>query len=545
MARKAGDLHLPNSTAFADLLNSSISSASLRGCRRVHARLLKTRFSSEPFILNRLIDAYAKCGSPSDALRVFDRMPLRDVYMGSALVDMYSKCGRGSDAVRVFDGMHERNVVSWNSLITCYEQNGPAEGALRSFAAMMEAGFEPDEVTLASVVSACATLAALREGSQVHARVVRDGRHRDDLVLGNALVDMYAKCGRLVEARRVFDRMTEWSVVSWNALISGYTRAGQDEEALRLFRKLKRDAVRPSNHTFSNVFNACANLANLFFGRLVHVHVVKHGCMDVFVANSVVDMYMKCGSVTDGALTFKSMVERDVVSWNAVIVGHAQNGQAEEALRLFEAMLLNGETPPDHVTMIGVLSACSHAGLVDEGRQYFQLMAETHGVVPVKDHYACMVDLLGRAGRLEEAEELITRMPVQPDTVLWASLLSACKVHQKLELGERVAEKLFELEPGISGPYILMSNMYAEAGRFGEAERVRGLMKGRGVVKQPGCSWIEIEKKVHVFMVRDGRHVQRREIYSALKSLVSEMKKRVCIVAFEGLQEDMRVVQAV
>ncbi|KAK1323603.1 Pentatricopeptide repeat-containing protein [Acorus calamus] len=241
--------------------------------------------------------------------------------MGSALVDMYSKCGRGSDAIKVFDGMRERNVVSWNSLITCYEQNGPADGALPSFAVMMEARFKFDEVTFASVVSACATLAALREGSQVHARVVRDGRHRDDLVLGNALVDMYAKCGKLVEARRVFDRMpfrdvvsttsliggyarfasldaarsvfarmTERSVVSWNALILGYTRAGQDEEALRLFRKLKRDAVRPSNHTFSNVFNACANLANLFFGRLVHVHVVKHGCMDVFVANSVVDM---------------------------------------------------------------------------------------------------------------------------------------------------------------------------------------------------------------------------------------------------------------
>ncbi|KAK1323601.1 Pentatricopeptide repeat-containing protein [Acorus calamus] len=398
-----------------------------------------------------LSSALSACAGAGDLVigaqihALVSRSPLSgDVYMGSALVDMYSKCGRGSDAIKVFDGMRERNVVSWNSLITCYKQNGPADGALRSFAAMIEA--------------------------------------RDDLVLGNALVDMYAKCGKLVEARRVFDRMpfrdvvsttsliggyarfasldaarsvfarmTERSVVSWNALISGYTRAGQDEEALRLFRKLKRDAVRPSNHTFSNVFNACANLANLFFGRLVHVHVVKHGCMDVFVANSVVDMYMKCGSVTDGALAFEWMIKRDVVSWNAVIVGHAQNGRAEEALRLFETMLLHGETPPDHVTMIGVLSACSHAGLVDKGRRYFQSMAESHGVVPVKDHYASMVDLLGRAGWLEEAEELITRMSVPPDTVLWASLLSACKVQRKLELGERVAESCSSSSRGYRG----------------------------------------------------------------------------------------------
>ncbi|OIV98092.1 hypothetical protein TanjilG_25957 [Lupinus angustifolius] len=484
-----------------------------------------------------------------------------DVYMGSALVDMYSKCGLVGYAQRSFDDMCVRNIVSWNSLITCYEQNGPAEKALEVFVRMKNNGIESDEVTLASVVSACASLSAIREGLQIHARVMKSDKFRHDLVLGNALVDMYAKCSRVNEARLVFDsmphrdvvsetsmvsgyaraasvkaarvmftNMMERNVVSWNALIAGYTQNGENEEAVSLFLLLKRESIWPTHYTFGNLLNACANLADLKLGRQAHTHILKHGLRfqsgeesDIFVGNSLIDMYMKCGLVQDGCLVFEKMVGRDNVSWNAMIVGYAQNGYGTEALEIFRKMMLSGEKP-DHVTMIGVLSACSHAGLVEEGRHYFQSMSE-HDLAPLKDHYSCMVDLLGRAGCLDEAKNLIETMPMQPDAVVWGSLLAACKVNRNITLGKYVAEKLLEIDPFNSGPYVLLSNMYAELGRWKDVTRVRKLMKHRGVIKQPGCSWIEIESRVHVFMVKDKRHPRKRDIYSFLKILTQQMKR--------------------
>ncbi|OWM91466.1 hypothetical protein CDL15_Pgr017384 [Punica granatum] len=486
-----------------------------------------------------------------------------DVFMGSALIDMYSKCGNVASAQRIFDGMSARNLVSWNSLITCYEQNGPARDALDVFVRMMDQGFEPDEITLASVLSACATLLAVREGLQIHARVMKFDKFRNDIVTGNALVDMYSKCGRLNEARKVFDRMPirnlvsetsmvsgyakagslkaarvmftrmiERDIVSWNALIAGCTQNGDDEEAFGLFQLLKRESVKPTHYTFGNLLNACANLADLQLGQQAHVHVLKHGFhfqskgedSDIFVGNSLVDMYMKCGSVEDGSRVFRSMSERDRVSWNAIIVGFAQNGYADEALRVFHEMLEFGEKP-DQVTMIGVLSACSHSGLVDKGRLYFRLMVEDYGLVPVKDHYTCMVDLLGRAGLLNEAKDLIEAMPLPADAVIWGSLLAACKVHRNIVLGKYVADKLLEINPSDSGPYVLLSNMYAERGRWSDVVRIRKKMREQGVVKQPGCSWIEVQGQVHVFLVKDKRHQQKGEIYSVLKTLVKQMKR--------------------
>ncbi|XP_022844435.1 pentatricopeptide repeat-containing protein At2g13600 [Olea europaea var. sylvestris] len=653
---------LNSSSASAKLLDACIKSKSSRDIRTVHSQIIKSQFSDEIFINNRLIDAYGKCGCFDYAREVFDKMPNRntftynsmigtltisgsvneaemvfssmpqldqcswnlmvsgfaqhelfdksveyfvkmhgedfmlneysygsglsacaglrdlvmgtqvhasvvksryslDVYMGSALIDMYAKCGKVASARKVFDRMSERNAVSWNSMITCYEQNGPASKAIEVFMKMMDFEVEPDEMTLASVVSACATLCMVKEGREIHARVVKFDRFRDDLVICNALVDMYAKCNRIHEARWIFDRMPirnvvsetsmvsgyakvasvknaramftkmmERNVVSWNALIAGYTQNGENEEALGLFLLLKKESVWPTHYTFGNLLNACANLADLKLGRQAHAHVLKHGFRfqygpepDVFVGNSLIDMYMKCGSVEDGSWVFRNMVERDWVSWNAMIVGHAQNGHGTEALHLFKEMLASGEKP-DHVTMIGVLCACSHAGLVEEGRQYFDSMTKKYGLMPLKDHYTCMVDLLGRAGCLSEAKSLIESMPMPPDGVVWGSLLAACKVHHNIVLGKFVAEKLLEIDPDNSGPYVLLSNMYAELGRWRDVTKVRKLMKQRGVNKQPGCSWIEIGSQMHVFLVKDKRHSQKREIYWLLKLLTNTMK---------------------
>ncbi|XP_041004648.1 pentatricopeptide repeat-containing protein At2g13600 [Juglans microcarpa x Juglans regia] len=656
-----GDLSFFDSSPFAKLLDSCVKSRSADDVRRIHARIIKTQFSSEIFIQNRLIDSYGKCRCLEDARNLFDRMldkntfswnsiinaltrsgyldeasevfwsmPDPDqcswnsmvsgfaqhdrftealeyfvmthrenfvlsgysfgsalsacsgvtdlkmgiqihalvsksqyssnVYVGSALIDMYSKCGSMACAHRVFDGMGQRNIVSWNSLITCYEQNGPASEALEVFARMMACGFEPDEVTLASVVSACASLLAIREGLQIHARVVKC--FGDDLILGNALVDMYAKCSKINDARGVFDRMPirsvvsetsmvsgyarassvkvarlmfakmmERNIVSWNSLIAGYTQSGENEEALRLFLLLKRESIWPTHYTFGNLLNACANLAELQLGRQAHCHVLKHGFLfkseeesDIFVGNSLIDMYMKCGSIEDASRVFKNMVERDYVSWNAMIVGYAQNGYGAEALQLFQKMLASGEKP-DHVTMIGVLCACSHAGLVEEGRHYFHSMTTEHSLTPLKDHYTCMVDILGRAGCLDEAKSLIDTMPMQPDGVVWGSLLAACKVHKNIMLGKFVADKLLEIEPWNSGPYVLLSNMYAELGKWRDVRKVRKLMRQEGVIKQPGCSWIKLKSDLHVFLAKDKKHPQRKEIYSLLKMLMGQMKR--------------------
>ncbi|XP_050387074.1 pentatricopeptide repeat-containing protein At2g13600 [Argentina anserina] len=659
-----GDLSFITSTPFARLLDACIRSKSARDARRVHARILKTQFSSEVYIHNRLIDAYAKCGSFDDAHKMFDKMPERNtfswnciitaltrlgrvdeafmlfksmpepdqcswnsmvsgfaqqgryeealecfvgmhgegfvlneytfggglsacaglreakmgvqihgviakscygsaVYMGSALIDMYSKCGNVGCAQRVFDCMSVRNVVSWNSLVTCYEQNGPISEAVEVFVRMMECGFKPDELTLASVVSACASLSALKEGRQIHSCAVKCDKYRNDVVLSNALVDMYAKCERINDARRVFDgmpvrnvvsetsmvsgyakaasvkvarsiftKMNEKNIVSWNALIAGYSQNGENEEALGLFLLLKRESVWPTHYTFAALLNACATLVDLQLGRQAHSHLLKHGLQfqvgeepDIFVGNSLIDMYMKCGSIEDGCRVFRNMLETNQVSWNAMIMGHAQNGHGTEALEIFSKMLVSGEQP-DHITMIGVLCACSHAGLVEEGRKYFYSMNEEHGVVPLKDHYTCMVDLLGRAGCLDEAKNLIEVMPVKPDAVIWGSLLAACKVHRNITLGTYAAEKLLAIEPRNSGPYVLLSNMYAELGRWRDVVRVRKLMRQQGVVKQPGCSWIEIQGHLNVFLVKDKRHSQKMEIYCLLKLLTEQMKRQ-------------------
>ncbi|KAL7585660.1 hypothetical protein Lser_V15G42744 [Lactuca serriola] len=659
----ANDLHLLNSSLLANLLDLCLKSkSSTKQTQHIHARIIKSRFHSETFILNRLIDVYGKSGFVDDAYKVFDQMPERNifswnavlstltnaglldeankvfdqmpvtdqcswnsmvsgfaqhdrfdesveffvqmhsqdfvlnqysygsalsscaglrnikmgtqihasihkspyernVYMGSALIDMYSKCGSVDSAQKVFDFMTSRNVVSWNSLITCYEQNGPPSEALHVFTNMMNSKIQPDEVTLASLISACATLANLNLGREIHNQVIKSNKLTKDLVICNTLVDMYAKCGRISEARWIFDTipskniisetsivsgyaksanletarsmfisMADRNIVSWNALIAGYTQNGDNETALGLFLQLKQEGVFPTHYTFGNLLSACANLADLRLGQQSHTHVLKHGFKfesgpesDIFVGNSLIDMYVKCGSVEDGKRVFRKMVHKDWVSWNAIIIGLAQNGYGSEALEFFNEMLESGEKP-DHVTMIGVLSACSHGGLVDAGRGYFNKMRSEYGIEPMTDHYACMVDLLGRAGFLDEAKNLIDTMRVPPDAVVWAALLGGCKVHGNIELGKEVAEKLMEIDGKNSGVYVLLSNMYAERGNWGDVKRVRKVMKEKGVVKQPGCSWIEVEGKFHVFMVKDRRQIRKKQIYLVLRGLTDVMK---------------------
>lgn len=445
-----------------------------------------------------------------------------DLFVGNALVAMYAKCGSVEDACRVFDKMPERDVVSWNSLIAGCAQNGQWDQALKLHVQMEEGGMEQDSVTIASVLTACAGLSARRQGKEVHAYTLRRGFEWDILV-GNALIAMYAKCRDIDTAQNVFDKMAKRDVISWTAVIGGYAQNG-NAKALKLFCEMQLADIKPNLVTLISVLPACSDLGALQQGKEVHGSLIRNGFhADVFVASALIDMYAKCGNIKDAYNMFEIFSPKDLPSWNAVIAGYGMHGHGEDVLALFSRMKQT-DIQPDHITFVAVLSACSHAGMLDVGWLHFHSMNQDYCITPRMEHYACMVDLLGRAGKLDEAYDFIQKMPFKPDADVWGALLGACRIHGNIELGELVAEQLYELKPEKSGYYVLMSNIYAAAGKWDGVAKVREIMKDKGVVKTPGYSWIEIENEVHSFLAWDKAHPQSEEIYTTLESLAGQMK---------------------
>eukprot|EP01018_Ginkgo_biloba_P016412 Gb_25554 [translate_table: standard] len=478
-----------------------------------------------------------------------------DVYLETKLVIMYAKCGCLADARRVFDKMSQRNVVSWNSLIAAYAQQGCGEKALALFYQMQRTEMKPDPFTFASVLRACVGLTALEQGKEVHVQITRSG-FESDIVLLSTLIDMYAKSGCMDYARQVFNKMSQKNVVSWTTMIAGYVKCGSLESALKIFEEMpQRDVVswnamiegyaqhryyekalalyvqmqragmRPSLSTFPSILGVCSDLAALEQGKQIHAHLIKNVfVLDVMLGSALLDMYAKCGSINFARQVFEEMPQRNVVSWTTMIDGYGKHGHAKDAIQLFEQMQESG-TKPNHITFVSVLSACSHAGLVDEGWLCFDSMIQRHHLTPKVEHYACMVDLLGRAGQLDEAHHFINSMPIEPGADVWGALLGACRVHDNMELGKLAAERLFELNTEKAGAYVVLSNIYAAAGRWDDALKVRKMMKERGVSKEPGCSWIEVEKKLHMFHVGDRSHPQTEEIYATVEQLAGQMKE--------------------
>jgi len=284
-------------------------------------------------------------------------------------------------------------------------------------------------------------------------------------------------------------------------MVAGYAQNGCFDEALNLLRQMQLKGMKANSDTFSTILQACANLAALEHGKEAHEDIIRNGFKsDVYVGSGLVNMYAKCGNIEDARRVFDKMLAWNVVSWNAMIIGYAMHGCGKEALQLFEEMQQSG-TSPDQVTFVGVLSACCHAGLVDDGRQYFECMNQCYQISPVIEHYCCIVDLLGRAGYLDEAHNFINKMPIKPNAAIWGSLLAACRIHANTKLGEQAAEHLFELNPENAAPYVLLSNIYAAGNRWDDIGRMRNTMRHRGVMKKPGCSWIEVNKQIHAFLV--------------------------------------------
>lgn len=419
--------------------------------------------------------------------------------IASALIDMYGRNYGQDDARTLFDELLEPDAICWTSVISAFTRNDMYEKALGFFYLMQrKIGLTPDGFTFGTVLTACGNLGRLKQGKEVHAKVITSG-FSGNVVVESSLVDMYGKSGLVNESQRVFDRMSIKNSVSWSALLGGYCQNEDFESVIRIFREMEEVDL----YSFGTILRACAGLAAIKQGKEVHCQYVrKGGWRDVIVESALVDLYAKCGCIHFARRIFTKMPVRNLISWNSMIGGFAQNGRGGEALQIFDEMIKEG-IKPDYITFIGLLFACSHAGLVDEGKKYFMSMTKEYGIKPGIEHYNCMVDLLARAGLLEEAENLIENADCRDDSSLWAVLLGACATWTDSVSGERIAKKTMELEPGYHLSYVYLANIYRAVGRWDDAVKIRRLMKIRGVKKMPGRSWIETNNNMHSYLNTD------------------------------------------
>ncbi|KAK7264958.1 hypothetical protein RJT34_32572 [Clitoria ternatea] len=506
----------PNSYTFPFLFKSCAKAKATLEGKQLHAHVLKLAIHSNPHVHTSLIHMYSSVGQLDYARLVFDKSTLRDAVSFTALITGYVSEGYVDNARHLFDEIPTKDVVSWNAMIAGYVQSGRFEEALACFGHMQEAYVSPNKSTMVTVLSACGHLGSLELGNWISSWV-RECGLGSNLQLTNALVDMYSKCGEIDTARELFDGIEERDVISWNTMIGGYSSLGLYEEALALFELMLRSNVTPNDVTFLGILPVCACLGALDLGKWVHAYIDKNlkSTNNASLWTSLIDMYAKCGCIEVAEQVFGSMHSRSLASWNAMISGLAMNGDAERALGFFSEMANEG-FQPDDITFVGVLSACTQAGLVDLGRQYFSSMIQDYRISPKLQHYGCMIDLLGRAGKFEEAKIMMRNMEMEPDGAIWGSLLNACRVHGQVELGEYVAERLFQMEPENPGAYVLLSNIYAGAGRWDDVARIRTRLNDKGMKKVPGCTSIEIDGVVHEFLVGDKFHPQSKSIYRML-----------------------------
>ncbi|KAM1138633.1 hypothetical protein COP1_036539 [Malus domestica] len=450
-----------------------------------------------------------------------------DVYVGSALVNTYLKLGLMEEAQEVFDELPVRDVVLWNAMVNGFAQIGLLEEALAVFSMMGEEGVVPSRFTVTGVLSIFAVMGGFDNGRAVHGFATKMGYDSGVEVL-NALIDMYGKCKCVGDALKIFEMMVEKDIYSWNSIIAVHEHCGDHDGTLRLFDRMLRGGVLPDLVTITTVLPVCARLAALMHGREIHGYMIKNGLEkdvnvdDVQITNAVMDMYAKCGSMGNAYMVFNKMRNKDVASWNIMIMGYGMHGYGSKALDMFSDMC-KVQMKLDEVTFVGVLSACSHTGLVREGREFLRQMKSKYGVVPTIEHYTCVVDMLGRAGHLEEAYQLVLEMPIETNPVLWRALLAACRLHGNQDIAEVAVHKVIELDPGHCGNYVLMSNLYVANGQYDEVTEVRHSMSQQNVKKIPGCSWIELKDGVHAFITGDRAHPKANFIYAELDSLTARL----------------------
>ncbi|XP_038996096.1 pentatricopeptide repeat-containing protein At3g62890-like [Hibiscus syriacus] len=481
-----------------------------------------------------------------------------NAFLGAKMIAMYASSGGLQAAVTVFGKIKDPTTLLYNSIIRANTNNGYHLKTIDIYCVMHSLGLKGDHFTFPFVLKSCANALDVWMGACVHGQTLRFGLELDAYV-GTSLLDFYVKIGGLRDANKVFDLMTVRAVSSWNALIAGYmkegdirvaedlfrrmpcrnivswtsmisgnTQNGLAEEALNLFNEMLKEGseVKPNWVTIMSVLPACAHSASLYRGRQINEYVSRIGLdSNPSVQTALVAMYAKCGSLADARSCFDRIRddEKNLCAWNTMITAYASHGQGLESVSIFENMVRAG-VYPDAITFTGLLSGCSHSGLVKFGLRFFNSMQTVYSIEPRHEHYACVVDLLARAGLLVEAKAFIEKIPMQPGPSIWGALLAACRKSKNLEIAEMAAEKLFVLEPENSCNYILLSNLYAEAGMWKEVDKLRARLKCQGVKKNPGCSWIEINGKAHLFLGGDISHPQSKEIYNLLEALPEKIK---------------------
>ncbi|KAG2630228.1 pentatricopeptide repeat-containing protein At3g29230-like [Panicum virgatum] len=477
-------------------LIKALAAAGAAPVRAAHSHIVKLGSVEDTFVGNALIDAYSKNGAAADARKVFDEMPARDVVSWNTVMAAMVRQGEVAGARRMFDEMPEKDTVSWNTILDTYAKAGEAEEAFELFQHMPERNV----VSWSTVVSA------------------------------------YCKKGDMEMARVIFDKMPTKNLVTWTIMVSACAQKGLVEEAGRLFTQMKEAAVELDVAAVVSILAACAESGSLALGKRIHRHVRQRKLgRSTLVCNALMDMFCKCGCVNRADYIFDTeIVEKDSVSWNTIIGGFAMHGDGEKALDLFSQMKQQGFRP-DAVTLINVLSACTHMGLVEEGRRYFTNMETDYGIRPQIEHYGCMVDLLGRGGLIEEAVDMIKSMPWEPNEVIWGSLLSACRLHKNVEYAELAVNELSKLQPSNAGNYAVLSNIYAEAGQWSDMAKARVQMKGTGSQKTAGSSWIELDEAFHEFTVGDRKHPESDQISEMVDRLSSHVKHAGCVPAVHEL----------
>ncbi|KAI3473018.1 hypothetical protein Pfo_030101 [Paulownia fortunei] len=561
---------------FGSMLKGIAIGGGLMYGQQVHSDIVKMGFDDNVYAASALLDMYAKCSRVEDANKVFNYMQERNTVSWNALIAGYAEMGNlqrcidlylcmEMESVRVDDatfaplmtllydvklyeltrqlhgkimkrGLEHENTVL-NSTITAYSECGRIEDAKRVFDSadgcrdlvtwnsikcgfdifleMVRLRLELDAYTYSSIISACFGDAQQSLGNPCMVTQV-----------SNVLISMYLKFNSqsVEDALKVFEHIDAKDLVSWNTILTGLSQNGLSENALRLFQQMHIDYLVIDHYAFAAVLRSCSDLATLQLGRQIHVLVVKSGFEgNEYVASALIFMYSKCGIIEDAWESFKASHKDSSVTWNSIIFAYAQHGQGEVALNLFYLMT-ERHVKLDHVTFVAALTACSHIGLVDEGLNFLKSMETEYGVPPQMENYACAIDLLGRAGRLMEAKELIKEMPFEPDVMVWKTLLGACRACGDIQLATQVAGHLLELDPGDHCTYVLLSDMYGHLKRWDEKASVKRLMREKGVKKVPGWSWIELQNDVHAFNADDHSHPNCREIYQALKELFSEIR---------------------
>lgn len=497
--------------SFSLVLKACSQVGFVREGMQIHGLLLKCEIGSNLFLQNCLICLYLKCGYFSSARQVFDRMLEKDSVSFNSMIDGCVKCRKIDLACEIFDSMpgEMRNLISWNSMICGYAQ---LEYGFDLAWDLFEKMPERDLVSYNMMILVCVRC---RKMNIAHA-LFEVMPERDVITWAN-MIDGYVKLGRINMARSLFDKMPKRDVISCNTMMAGYVHHGFYKEALKLFHDMKTVGYfSPDDITMSITLSAIGQLGCIDEGLAIHSYVKEHGfTLDGKLGVALIDMYSKCGSIDNAIYIFESVSNKSVDHWNAMIGGLAIQGSGELAFSLF--MKMNRySVKPDDITFIGVLSACSHTDLVKEGIICFELMRRVHKIKPKVQHYGCVVDMLARAGYIEQAKKFIEKMPIEPNDVILRTLLSACKVHENFKIGENVAEDLIKLDSFDSSAHVLLSNLYAGYGMWNEVRKVRTLMKEKDLEKLPGCSWIELDGVVHNFYAGDKSNTHLHDMYSTL-----------------------------